>query len=95
MTAVVALASFDRLTEFVRTAQYYRALRHRYPHVAARHVHSYLRDGDGAGTLEQYVCSITAGHEWAYTGTAYGGDEDTYHGEGRCYCALCGADGDA
>lgn len=35
------------------------------------------------------------GHEWAYTGSAYGGDEDSYHGEGRCYCIHCGADGDA
>lgn len=34
-------------------------------------------------------------HEWAYTGTAYGGDDDSYHGEGRCYCVKCGADGDA
>jgi hypothetical protein len=34
-------------------------------------------------------------HEWAYTGSAYGGDDDSYHGEGRCYCIHCGADGDA
>jgi hypothetical protein len=34
-------------------------------------------------------------HEWSYTGTAYGGDDESYHGEGRCYCSLCGADGDA
>lgn len=33
-------------------------------------------------------------HEWVYTGTAYGGDDDSHHGEGRCYCAKCGADGD-
>lgn len=32
------------------------------------------------------------GHEWAYTGEAYGGDEP---GEGRVYCIHCGADGDA
>lgn len=35
------------------------------------------------------------GHEWAYSGTAYGGDDDSYHGEGRAYCIHCGADGDA
>lgn len=35
------------------------------------------------------------GHEWAYTGTAYGGDDPRYMGEGRCYCVHCGADGDA
>ena len=34
-------------------------------------------------------------HEWAFTGTAYGGDDESYHGEGRCYCTKCGADGDA
>ena len=31
-------------------------------------------------------------HEWACTGESYGGDE---LGEGRSYCMLCGADGDA
>lgn len=33
-------------------------------------------------------------HEWVYTGTAYGGDDESYRGEGRCYCKHCGADGD-
>lgn len=35
------------------------------------------------------------GHEWAYTGTQYGGDDERWGGEGRCYCIHCGADGDA
>lgn len=43
-------------------------------------------------SLAEYQCP---GHVWAYSGTAYGGDDDRYHGEGRCYCELCGADGDA
>jgi hypothetical protein len=34
-------------------------------------------------------------HVWVYTGTEYGGDDERWHGEGRCYCELCGADGDA
>ena len=34
-------------------------------------------------------------HEWAYTGTAYGGDDERWMGEGRAYCVNCGADGDA
>ena len=34
-------------------------------------------------------------HEWIYTGTAYGGDDPSYRGEGRCICRLCGMDGDA
>lgn len=40
-------------------------------------------------------CSGQNGHEWAYTGTEYGGDDESYRGEGRCYCVHCGADGDA
>lgn len=35
------------------------------------------------------------GHKWAYTGTAYGGDDESYRGEGRVYCEHCDADGDA
>lgn len=35
------------------------------------------------------------GHEWSYTGTQYGGDDESYHGEGRVFCIHCGADGDA
>lgn len=34
-------------------------------------------------------------HDWSYTGTAYGGEDESYHGEGRSHCRLCGADGDA
>lgn len=34
-------------------------------------------------------------HEWNYTGTAYGGDDERFHGEGRTICNKCGADGDA
>lgn len=40
-------------------------------------------------------CTNPEGHEWAYSGSAYGGDDDSYCGEGRCYCVWCGADGDA
>jgi hypothetical protein len=34
-------------------------------------------------------------HDWNYTGTAYGGDDERWHGEGRVICRKCGADGDA
>ncbi len=34
-------------------------------------------------------------HDWVYTGTAYGGDDESFRGEGRVICRLCGADGDA
>lgn len=40
-------------------------------------------------------CTGPRGHEWAYSGTQYGGDDSSYHGEGRCYCIYCGTDGDA
>lgn len=41
------------------------------------------------------LCTHPDGHKWVYTGTAYGGDDPSYRGEGRCYCQHCGADGDA
>ena len=44
---------------------------------------------------DEKPCPNPGGHEWAYTGTAYGGDDPSYFGEGRCYCIWCGADGDA
>lgn len=40
-------------------------------------------------------CTDPGGHSWVYTGTQYGGDDESYFGEGRCYCEHCGADGDA
>ena len=40
-------------------------------------------------------CTNREGYEWSYSGSAYGGDDDSYFGEGRCYCVWCGADGDA
>lgn len=40
-------------------------------------------------------CAGMHGRNWAYTGTQYGGDDESYFGEGRCYCMFCGADGDA
>lgn len=46
-----------------------------------------------AAELEEY--EDCCAHEWAYTGTAYGGDDERWMGEGRCYCIKCGADGDA
>lgn len=41
------------------------------------------------------ACTNPGGHEWHLTGTLYGGDDESFHGEGRCYCVHCGADGDA
>lgn len=39
-------------------------------------------------------CTNPGGHKFICTGTAYGGDDESYGGEGRCYCVHCGADGD-
>lgn len=47
-------------------------------------------DGD-----DDDACTNPGGHKWAYTGTQYGGDDERWQGEGRCYCEHCGADGDA
>lgn len=38
--------------------------------------------------------SVDGRHEFECTGTQSGGDDASYHGEGRCYCIWCGADGD-
>lgn len=48
-------------------------------------------DEEAAYRHEEPECA----HDWAFTGTAYGGDDDSYHGEGRSYCTKCGEDGDA
>lgn len=58
--------------------------------------HAYAAHGHESGlSAEQFACGYEGGHSWSYTGTAYGGDDESFHGEGRCYCCLCGADGDA
>lgn len=44
---------------------------------------------------DEDACTSPTGHSWVCTGTAYGGDDERWHGEGRCYCEHCGADGDA
>lgn len=40
-------------------------------------------------------CTNSNGHKFECTGTQYGGDDERWHGEGRCLCVYCGADGDA
>lgn len=43
---------------------------------------------------EPDACTHPNGHDWECTGSAYGGDDDRWHGEGRMLCVHCGADGD-
>lgn len=69
----------------------YLALRAEHPLIPARKIHAYVRSGEGE-RFEEFFC---AGHRWIYTGTQYGGEDESYRGEGRVYCANCGADGDA
>lgn len=75
-------------------AHEYAMLRRSAPLVPARVVLAFCR-GAGGASLAQLECEMTVGHKWAYTGTAYGGDDESYRGEGRAYCCICGADGDA
>ena len=69
----------------------YVKLRAEHPRIPARKILAYIKDGGGESFAE-FTCP---GHQWAYTGSAYGGDDESYFGEGRCYCQNCGADGDA
>lgn len=79
------------LQERATRALEYANLRALHPSVPAIKLWHYVRDGEGE-PLREFLCP---GHRWAYTGSAYGGDDDRWHGEGRCYCVNCGADGDA
>lgn len=54
-----------------------------------------LCSGAGCDDLDPDACTNPGGHEFVCTGTAYGGDDERWCGEGRCYCIHCGADGDA
>lgn len=94
MSTSTTIRTFEEVQEFAYVAKSYHALRAACPEIPAYLIHGYLRS-DGLGTLEQYICERTQGHRWSYTGTAYGGDDDRYHGEGRALCSNCGADGDA
>lgn len=74
----------------------YIALRRARPEVPARFVLAHVRgDVPEASSLDQTWCALGFGHRWSHTGTAYGGDDPSYHGEGRVICCYCGADGDA
>jgi hypothetical protein len=66
-------------------------LRTSHPLIPAHRIVEYIKHGEGE-SFDQFCCP---GHQWVYTGTAYGGDDERWHGEGRCYCSNCGADGDA
>jgi hypothetical protein len=54
-----------------------------------------FEDMDDAEDSVGLPCNHPDGHKFEHTGTAYGGDDPRWHGEGRCLCIYCGADGDA
>lgn len=88
---MIALA----LAERAQLAAVYFRLRAEKPLVPAAISLNYARDPGGVRNFDEFICEQTTGHSWSYSGSAYGGDDESYHGEGRCYCAHCGADGDA
>lgn len=51
-------------------------------------------DDEEPGPCTGECRNVPLGENWVCSGTAYGGDDESYHGEGRCYCMFCGADGD-
>jgi hypothetical protein len=79
----------DLAEKMERNAHYFR-MRADNPEVPAKDLFAYV-NSDASEPLDQFLCR----HEWKYTGTAYGGEDESYGGEGRCYCVYCGADGDA
>ena len=86
--------TFAEVIAFGQVASQYQRLRHEHPRIRALTIHRYIRDDHGL-SLPQFECETEKGHSWSYTGSAYGGDDDSFHGEGRAYCCYCGADGDA
>lgn len=74
-----------------RAAQYF-DLRISNPTAPAIKLFHYACGASDGDSLQEFLCP---GHEFAYTGTEYGGDDESYHGEGRAYCVHCGKDGDA
>lgn len=87
-------ATLSEAIRFGVIATQYQQLRMQHPDARAALVVSYIRDDHGL-SFEQFRCEQERGHSFSYSGTVYGGDDETYGGEGRCYCAHCGADGDA
>lgn len=92
------LSTITQAVAFGRMAAQYATLRQVHPLVPARWIKRYI-DEQPAVSLEHFVCEAICetrtGHRWSHTGTAYGGDDDSFRGEGRVYCLHCGADGDA
>lgn len=79
------------LSERLTRAAAYATIRERRPDVRALQAWEFVCGNHDAASLDEFLCN----HKWAYTGTAYGGDDERWLGEGRAYCIHCGKDGDA
>jgi hypothetical protein len=79
---------------FGRIAAQYASLREQHPDIPACVIKRFIDEAPPL-SLDQFRCETTRGHQWSHTGTAYGGDDASFHGEGRAYCFFCNADGDA
>lgn len=62
---------------------------------AAEQITEQEREWDRLDAEDYERCSDPRGHSFYRTGTAFGGDDERWMGEGRCFCRYCGADGDA
>lgn len=90
-TCSTAICSFNELVRLALIAPTYEALRRANPDIPARTIKAFIDEPGDCTSIEQFMCR----HEFAYTGTQYGGDDERWHGEGRAYCQKCGMDGDA
>lgn len=80
----------DELLQFATTNVAFRRARENLQYRAIDAL-LFVRDPGVAVDMEQFTCR----HRWTYTGVGYGGEDSSYHGEGRCFCCYCGLDGDA
>lgn len=83
--------SFAQLQAVAELVPGYLRLRAERPLLPASVVVAFLRDPADCNSIDEFTCN----HDFVCTGTEYGGDDESYHGEGRCYCVRCGKDGDA
>jgi hypothetical protein len=89
---VADMRTLAQAAAFGRVVAQYQHLRAAHPAMRAPAIFRYIRANDGLAPGTVRVRVTERGHEWSYTGSAYGGDNESHFGKGRCYC---GADGDA
>jgi hypothetical protein len=88
------MRTLSQTIAFGEVAARYQVLRAQFPAIRARTIKLFIDRAEGE-SMQEFQCAVEHGHDWSYTGTAYGGDDESYGGEGRVYCRHCGTDGDA